>query len=178
MTEPVKAEIGSVKEPYHDEWAVATLRLFHDDSGRLRLTVKGDRCYLDVKVVRAFPMTDPDGSVALLDACHRDMVIGPLVRLDELNADSREAALESLGRRYFIPTITRVVSLTEEFGAVYCEVETDRGPRHFVVRGARDALEEQGDGELLMPDVDGNRYRVPDLETLGPRSRRLLERIV
>jgi len=46
------------------------------------------------------------------------------------------------------------------------------------LRGARDALEEQGDGELLMPDVDGNRYRVPNLETLDPRSRRLLERIV
>ena len=123
-------------------------------------------------------MSDPDGYVALLDGGHRDMVIGPLVRLGELDDASREAALASLGRRYFIPTITRVMSLTEEFGAVYCEVETDRGRRQFVVRGARDALEEQDEGNLLIPDVDGNRYRITSPALLDPRSRRLLERLV
>jgi hypothetical protein len=178
MTEPTKAEIGSFKEPYHEEWSAGALRLFHDDSGRLRLTVGDDRCYLDVKVARAFPMSDPDGYVALLDGVNRDMVIGPLVRLAELDDASRQAALESLGRRYCIPTIKRIVDLTEEFGAVYCDVLTDRGPRQFVVRGAHDAFEEEGESGLIIPDVDGNRYRVEDLDRLDARSRRLLEGLV
>ena len=178
MTEPTKVDIGSIREPYHEEWSVGALRLFHDDSGRLRLTVEGDRCYVDVKVTRAFPMSDPDGYVALLDGARRDMVIGPLVRLGELDDVSREAALQSLGRRYFIPTIERMVSLTEEFGAVYCEAETDYGRRQFVVRGASDAIEEQDEGEILIPDVDGNRYRIEDWRMLDLRSRRLLERVI
>jgi len=175
MADTPQVDLEGVREPYHDRWPGA-LRLFHDGSGRLLLAID-DRCYVDVKVARAFPMSDPDGYVAILDGARRDMVIGPLVRLAELDQESRQAALEALGRRYFMPLITRVVNLTEEFGAVYCNAETDRGRRQFVVRGARDAIEEQDDTTLLIPDVDGNRYRV-DLARLDARSRRLLERLV
>lgn len=95
-----------------------------------------------------------------------------------LDADSRRAAREALDRRYSMPTITRIHSMTEEFGAIYCEVETDCGRRQFVGRGLRDAIEDLGEGELLIPDVDGNRYRVADWQALDPLSRRLLARVV
>ena len=68
--------------------------------------------------------------------------------------------------------------MREEFGAIYCEVETDRGRRQFIARGARDAIEELAGGEFLIPDVDGNRYRVPAPQHLDTRSKRLLERVL
>jgi len=50
------------------------------------------------------------------------------------------------------------------------------GPRPLV-RGARADIEEQDDATLLIPDVDGNRYRV-DITRLDARSRRLFECLV
>jgi hypothetical protein len=169
---------SSVREPYYESWDSGRLRLFQDGSGRRRLTVEGDCSYLDVKVVRVFPLSDPDNYIALLDAKGRDKVIGLVKDPGELDPDSRQVAEAALQRHYFVPTITRIRSMTEEFGAIYCDVETDRGPRQFVGRGLRDAIEHVGDGELMIPDVEGNRYRVADWRRLDTRSRRLLERVV
>ena len=37
---------------------------------------------------------------------------------------------------------------------------------------------ELGDGELLISDVDGNRYRIVDWRRLDAASRRFLDRVV
>ena len=47
-----------------------------------------------------------------------------------------------------------------------------------MARGIRDGIEDLGDGSLLLPDVDGNRYRIADWRHLDPKSRRLLERVI
>lgn len=167
---------GTTKEPEYDALDARKLRLFRDGSGRLRLTIQGDRCYLEVKVVSAFPLSDPDRYINFLDS--RDGVIGLVAKPEQLDSASRKLVAESLDRHYFMPTITRIRSLKEQFGAVYFDVDTDRGGRHFVVKGIRDAMVELGDGELLIPDADGNRYRIADWRRLDTRSRRLLERIM
>jgi hypothetical protein len=57
-------------------------------------------------------------------------------------------------------------------------VETDRGRRQFIAKGMRDAIRDLGDGELFIPDVDDNRFRIADWRRLDARSRRLLEHMV
>ena len=165
-------------EPLCDVLDADRVRLRRDDTGHLRLTIEGDRCYLDVKVVRAFPHSIPDRYLGLMDARGGDQVISVIVDPGEMDPESRQAAADALVQHYFIPVISRVVSLKEEFGAVYIDVETDHGPRHFIARGLRDGMEQLGDGELLIPDVDGNRYRIADWRRLDGKSRRLLERVV
>ena len=167
-----------IREPDYDSLDPDALRLFRDESGCLRLTVKNDRSYLDVKVVRAFPLSDPDHYLALLNAKAKDKVIGLVPDPGALDDASRRAADDALAHHYFLPTITRIVDLSEEFGAVYCDVETDHGPRQFVVKGIRDAIEELGGGELLIPDAEGNRYRIADWRRLDAHSRQFLERVV
>ncbi len=174
----VDMSLRSIREPYYESWDARGLRLFRDDTGRLRLTVEDDRSYLEVKVVRTFPLSEPDRYIGLLDARSGDKVIGLVPAPDELDAESRRTAAEAVDRHYFVPTVTEVHAMTEEVGAVYCDVETDRGRRQFIARGIRDAMEELGDGELMIPDVDGNRYRVADWRRLDPQSRRLLERVI
>ena len=168
----------SVREPDYVFLDPRALHLFRDASGRLRLTVANDRSYLDVKVVRAFPLSDPDHHMAFLDAAGKDRVIGLVADPSELEGASRRLAADAVGHHYFLPVITRVHALTEEFGTVYCDVDTDRGRREFVIKGVRDAIDDLGDGELLIPDTDGNRYRIPDWRRLDARSRGLLERVV
>jgi len=165
-------------EPAYEFLDPERISLVRDYSGRLRLIVKDDRCYLDVKVVRTFPHSEPERYFGLLNAAAGDAVIGIVVESAHMDPQSAREAAGALHGHYFIPTITRILSLKEEFGAFYFDVETDRGPRHFVARGIRDAIEDLGEGELLLPDVDGNRYRVANWRLLDARSRRLLERVI
>ena len=166
------------REPDFEILDPRTLRLFRDGSGWLRMTIEGDRTYLGVNVVRAFPHSDPDHYIGILDARDADKVIGLVENPEDLNADSLRLARDALAGHYFIPTILRLESMKEEYGAVYFDVETDRGRRKFVAKGVRDAIEELPNGEMLVPDVDGNRYRIRDWESLDPKSRALLEGIV
>jgi hypothetical protein len=166
----------TVREPEYEFLDPGEVRLFTDDSGRIRLTVAEDRCYLDVKVVRAFPLSLPDRYLGFLNS--KDRVIGLVRDPEEMDQDSRRLARERLQRRYFTPDIERIEDMKEEFGAVYFRVETDHGKRRFVVKGIRDSLVDLGDGELLMIDVDGNRYRVRDWKDLDRRSQGFLERVV
>ena len=164
------------REPHFEYLDAEKLRLFRDDSGRLRLTIEGDRSYTEVKVVRAFPFSDPDHFIGFRDI--RDKVIGLIDSLDSLEPETRRLAEEALCRHYFLPNIERVRSLREEYGIIYVAVDTDHGRREFVAKGLRDAIVNLGDGELLVADVDGNRYRIPDWRTLDAVSRRFLERVV
>jgi hypothetical protein len=177
-TPDAAASTAPLREPDYQTLDPSRLRLVEDESGCVRLVVEADRTYLEVKAVRTFPLSDPDVYVGFLDARCRDRVIGMVPDPRELDPESRRILGRLLHAHYFIPTILTVVKLTEEFGAVYFDVETDRGPRHFVAKGVRDAIEELGDGELLIPDADGNRYRIADWRRLDARSRRLLERVI
>jgi hypothetical protein len=164
------------QEPDYEFLDPGKIRLFRSDLGWLRLLVEDERCYLDVKVTRTFPLSNPDRFYGLLNA--KDKVIGIVVDPSKLDKDSRKICEEELKRRYFTPIILKLVRMKEEYGAVYCEVETNKGHREFVVKGIRDAILDLGDGRVLIMDVDGNRYMVEDWLKLDVKSRRLLERVL
>lgn len=162
-------------EPEFEFIDTSILRIFSDEKGYTRATMT-EKSYLDVRVIRCFPQSIPDKYWALAYADNR--VIGIIADPTELTEESFSAAKENLARLYFIPEITAVYSLKEEFGAIYFEVDTDRGPRSFVAKGVREALEELEGGEIFLTDVNENRYRIREWQTLDTRSRRFLERII
>jgi len=151
------------------------VRIFHDPHGFLRATV-GDRTYLEVSVVRAFPLSSESRYIGLLSG--RLEEIGVIVDPEELDLESRETIAGELTRRYFSTHILQVTSIREEFGATYWDVVTDRGPREFVSKGLRDNVTYLSGGRLLIPDVDGNRYEIPDLNALDDDSRAMVLRVI
>jgi hypothetical protein len=161
------------KEPDYEFLDPDKIRLFRSDLGWLRLEVEDDRCYLDVKVTRTFPLSNPDSFYGLLNA--KDRVIGIVVDPSKLDKNSGIICEEEVKRRYFTPIINKIIRMKEEHGAIYCEVECNMGSREFVVKGIRDAILDLGDGRVLIMDVDGNRYMVDDWLKLDNKSRRLLE---
>jgi hypothetical protein len=178
MTRSLKTEqhLQLAREPHYGRLDPARVRLFDDGSGRLRMTVDNARSYIDVKVVRAFPFSEPDRYIGYLDGLGKS--IGFVVDPAGLDPESARLTAEALRVHYFIPVIKAIDSLREEYGAVYFDVQTDCGPRHFVATGLRDAVIDLGGGELLVADVDGNRYRIHDWTRLDARSRSFLERVV
>jgi len=65
-----------------------------------------------------------------------------------------------------------------EVGATYWTVETNRGPREFVTQSLQENAVWLSERHLLLLDVDGNRFELPDIARLDPRSRQLVERIL
>lgn len=155
-----------------------TLRLFrtHPEDSTVRLTIEGDRSWREVRVARAFPFSNPDRYIGLRDGDDKD--IGVLATLNGLDERSRTIIDEELERRYFTPRIERVLKVDEEFGVVTWEVETDRGPRRFLVRNLRDSTFPLGANRLMMTDTDGNRYEFPDVSAVGAKAMVVLSKVL
>lgn len=151
---------------------VETLKLFYEPKDRLRLTVEGDRSYPTVKPVWAAPLSHPDKYLALLDGKGKEIVT--LTDPSALPPASWEAAQEELRRRYLTATVTAIAHAKQEFGATYWHVETDRGTRDFVTQNLQENAVWLSDAHLLLLDVDGNRFEIPDVAQMDEASRRFI----
>jgi hypothetical protein len=137
------------------------------------LTFEMDGKVLDrVTVSRAFPISSRWHFVLLRDSEGEE--IGILKDPQELDPESLEALRQELEHGYFTPKITAVHSIEEEFHVPRWDVETNRGPRVFDLRSARD-MRDMGKGRLLIRDADGNRYEIPDYRQLDSVSQSIVE---
>lgn len=152
------------------------IRLFYHPEGMPRLTVDNDRTYLKVKVVRAAPLSRPRDYVSLLDGKGEEIVLLP--DLDNLDPVSQRVAEEELQRRYLTCLVRRLLSLKQEFGVTYWEAETDRGVRDFVVRDLQENCVWLSESHLLLIDVDGSRFEIPDRRLLDEQSQQFLDQVL
>jgi Domain of unknown function (DUF1854) len=151
---------------------IAEETLTKDTFGQLWLKPAGGEEEIVVRPTRAFPLSDPGRFVALLD---RDGYEVALIHdLAELPEKPRALLLEALEKSYFLPEIVRMLEITDEFGIQRWEVETDRGPRVFEVR-SREDLRWVRPGDLILRDVDGNRYEIKRFDDLDTASRLMIE---
>ncbi|MBE3577646.1 MAG: DUF1854 domain-containing protein [Limnochordales bacterium] len=148
-----------VSEFYRDTAAGLSLRVGHEE-------------WKGVRVALAFPLTMRDRYIVVKDRDGKE--IGIVKDLAELGEESQRVVREELAKAYFIPKITRINSIEEQFGITTWKVETDRGPRVFEVRERRD-VRFIGPDHLIIKDVDGNRYEIVNLRQLDPASLSRLE---
>lgn len=148
-------------------------QLFYSPKDRLRLTVNGEKSYPTVKPVWASPLTYPNRYLSLLNAKGEEIAM--LSGLEALDADSRSAVTEELSRRYLTARVESVESARSEFGVTYWHVQTDRGERDFVTQSLQENAQWLSERHLLLIDVDGNRFEIPDVSALAPTSRAIVE---
>jgi hypothetical protein len=151
----------------------ATVRIWRDRFRRLHAQAEGGEEFIDVRPARIFPISEAADYVSLLDAKDREVML--LKNPKALDAESREALEEALGRTYFVPRITGIYEIEDAHGASRWEVQTDRGYRVFDVRDRED-VRVFGDRRVLLQDADGNRFEIEDISALDESSRRLLDR--
>ena len=142
----------------------ANLRFYRAEDGTPRLEVEGDRTYLEFRAARLFPITRRLELISITDGAGDE--IGILRRLGDLPKPMRRIVLEQLRKRYFVPQITYVHSLKDEFGILYWDVDTTRGRREFVVREVRENVREFAGGRMQIADVDGNCFEIADIDAL------------
>ena len=150
---------------------------FSQRGDALMLTVQDDRTYLKVRAVRAFPLSELHEFIGLLDAVNGHE-IGMLRHLNDIEGEARSLVQQEIDKRYFVPKIHKINEAKKEFGAIYWDVDTDRGPRQFILRGLRDSVHEIEPGRYLINDVDGNRFEIPQITGLDHRSQTVWEQVV
>lgn len=154
-----------------------TFRLFHSPKDRLRLTIGEEKSYVTVKPTWAAPLSHPKKYLSLLNGKGEEIIT--LTEPEkELTGDSFAAVKEEIAKRYLTATVKSIISAKGEFGATYWHIESDRGERDFVTQSLQENAQWLSATHLLLIDVDGNRFEVPNTEDLDPHSRLLLETIL
>lgn len=138
--------------------------------------IGAERSYRIVRIARAFPLSKPFEYIGLRNGDDKD--IGMLQTLAGMEPESRRIVDEELNRRYFVPKVLRVIHLKEEFGNFAWNVETDKGPRTFVVPNMRESAIEVSPNRVLVTDKDGVRYEFPDISRLDAKSQALFLRVL
>lgn len=141
--------------------------------GRLVLTDASGQQHTDVELIRAFPISHPQGCIAICDSKGRE--VAWIAALDELPPPLRQQFEEEFARREFLPRIQRIIKISAAVEPSEWEVETDRGATRFQINSEHDvrALDAE---RALVTDANGIRYLIANVAGLDAASRRLLER--
>ena len=126
-----------------------------------------------VKLIRTYPYTLTDEYICVHDL--EDKEIGIIRNLNDLDDASRENAQKELSNRYYCPTVSTVKKVRERMGNFYFETVIDNNPKNFTLRVITKILRFASENTLLIFDMDGNRYIIPDFDKIEEKSRRLLE---
>jgi len=141
--------------------------------GPIHLTIAGDRTLLRVEAVAAFPRAAPGRFVELSAGGEP---AGVLRDAAALGPDDRAALAELLRRGRPVPRVTRIVAVEERGHLVRWELETDRGPCALDMDRPYAQVRRLEGGGVVLKDLGGDRYEVPDEAALDARSRDLLGR--
>lgn len=147
-------------------------RFFKNKNGFLTLELNNENKGR-VKLSRSYPFSKPTEYICVADL--EDKEIGILRDISELDNDSQLLADEELKTRYFCPTITEIKSIKEKMGHFYFETKIGVKERNFTVKNITRNVRFAGEDTLLIFDMDGNRYIMPEFSKTDIKSKRLLE---
>ena len=127
-------------------------------------------------ILNVFPISNRSHFVSLRDLEGNE--IGIVEQAHELDPESRRILRSELERSYFLPKIQDILSVADHLSIFTFRVKTDKGLRTFEVRNPRRSIRSVGGGRYIIKDVDGNRYDIPKLGNLGPKSQNLMGEFV
>lgn len=150
-------------------------QLIRNAFGRLVLTGDDGQRFDNVVPVRAFPIQAPDDGLSIVSADGAE--VAWIAQLSDLPEEMRQLLEEELAGREFMPEIARIHDVTSFAAPCTWQVDTDRGPTQFVLRGEED-IRRIGPQALLIADSHGIHFLIRDMQTLDRHSRRILDRFL
>ena len=142
--------------------------------GFVKLTYK-DTTYDRVGVYRTFPVTQPEEFISIREANEKAREIGVVEKLSDLDPEQAKMLKEQLDLRYFTPEITKVFDIKTEYGYGYFHVMTTYGECRFTIHNGGSSVVSLTDTRIIITDLDGNRFEVPDIMKLTVAERKKLD---
>jgi hypothetical protein len=149
--------------------------LQRDAFGRWTLVLADGTRHAPVTAIRAYPITDPEGGVALMDAEGHELLW--IDQLAQLATDVRSQVMQALTEREFLPVIEKLEGISSFATPSTWTVVTNRGTTQFLLKGEEDIRRLTGT-VLLINDADGVQYMIRDLAAMDKHSRKLLDRFL
>ncbi len=153
---------------------------FAKNRDNLTLTLSDGTFYGRTELRRCFPMSEGTQFISVRDPNTDDHdEIGVIMDYGLLSEADRELVEEALELFYFVPKITQVRSVKEEFGFLYWQVLTDKGELEFVMRDSiMSYVREVSATRYVVIDINKTRYEIPDLLALDSHSQGLVRRML
>ena len=142
--------------------------------GFVKLTYK-DTTYDRVGVYRTFPVTMPEEFISIREANEKAREIGVIEKLSALDPEQAKMLKEQLDLRYFTPEITKIFDIKTEYGYGYFHVMTTYGECRFTIHNGGSSVVSLTDTRIVINDLDGNRFEVPDIMKLTVAERKKLD---
>lgn len=147
--------------------------LERDALGRLVLTDAEGVQHIGVYPVRAFPITQPEVGISIMDQSGKELCWFD----DAKTIPEGDLALikEELAAREFMPVIKKITKVSTFATPSLWDIETDRGPTRIRLKGEEDIRRIAGN-TLLIADSNGLQFLISDSTKLDKVSKKLLDR--
>ncbi len=101
--------------------------------------------------------------------------IGIIRALDRFEGEMFALLETELRRRYYNPVIRSILQVKERYGFSNWKVTTDEGEVSFTLHDTFRSIVRAGEGRLILLDVNGNRFEIPNAEALDRKSYKKIE---
>ena len=140
-----------------------------NENNLVDLTLASGERFEALEPRRLFPVSRLESYITLLNTDGEEVAV--IREISGLSEESAKAIRASLEDYYLVPKITRIIAVTERYGTLRWEVETDRGIKSFDIRNRNHDIKVSKNGSVRVRDADDNRYVIDDYKALDAHSR-------
>jgi len=145
--------------------------------GFVGLKYKGEE-YKHVVLRRIIPLQEPLKYISVAD--HENKEIGILKSVLELPEGQQKVIVTELDNRYYSPEVIEVVSVQDKLGYVYIEMRLKNKQgveytKNCAIKDVSRNIRMLSQSSVIIFDVDGNRYIIPEVANLNRASMRKLD---
>ena len=122
---------------------------------------------------RQFPFEVEWEFISVMDGDKQE--IGILRELEQFDEETKALLIKELTRRYYTPVIQKILSMKERYGFSYWKVTTPDGEVSFTLQDTFRSIVRVGENRILLLDVNGNRFEIPNVTALDRKSYKKIE---
>jgi len=146
-----------------------------DVFGNIRLTLESGQMFDQVKIIRAFPISNPENGFSIVDQDGHELVW--FESLSDLNDHNQNIIKSSLEQIEFIPVISAITGLNTYALPSIWDIQTDRGKTRLKLKSEQDIRRVSAEA-LLITDANGIQYLIKNRKTLDKFSKKVLDRFM
>lgn len=134
--------------------------------------------YKHIVLRRIMPIEQPLNYISVAD--HENKEIGILKSVEDLTEAQRIIVITELDNRYYSPEVMEVTNVQDKLGYVYMEMrlknkQNTEYTKSCAIKDVSRNIRMLSPISVIIFDVDGNRYIIPDVSKLNRTSRRKLD---
>ena len=148
---------------------------FYETAGGFAAIKVGEKDFGHIDVLRTFPFSALWEFLSVREIDGKQEEIGIIEDLNIFDKSTFKLIKKQLEIRYFMPKITKIISIKEEYGHAYWKVLTDKGSAMFATAaGASGAVSKNGN-RVIIKDSDENRFEIEDITKLTTKEFKKLD---